>query len=164
MQFIRAVLCDLLLGPELKTQVSQISETLSEQDHPNGYLRTQSDESRKKSVSIDKNKCETAVGKKLIEAEKSQIGNVKWNVYKHYIKYIGVFMTITTIGLDVLHQAFSIASNFWLSIWSSDNEAVINGTVDTAKRDMYLGVYGALGVGQCKFPFRIFFCFTFGVL
>lgn len=48
-------------------------------------------------------------------------------------------------------KGFSIGSNIWLSQWSSDNETIVNGTVNTAKRDMYLGVYGALGVGQGKF-------------
>lgn len=31
-----------------------------------------------------------------------------------------------------------------------------NGTVDTARRDLYLGVYGALGVGQCKSQFTVY--------
>lgn len=137
--------------PELKTQVSQISETLSELDQPNGSLRKQSDGLRQRSVSVDENKKgEAAVGEKLIEVEKAETGSVKWDVYKHYLKSIGIFLTIMTITLNVLYQAFSIGSNFWLSIWSSDNETIVNGTVDTAKRDMYLGVYGALGVGQGK--------------
>lgn len=52
-------------------------------------------------------------------------------------------------------QGFSIGSNIWLSKWSNDNETVVNGTVDTGKRDMYLGVYGALGIGQGKLIFNI---------
>lgn len=27
---------------------------------------------------------------------------------------------------------------------------IVNGTVDTTRRDMYLGVYGGLGIGQGK--------------
>lgn len=53
----------------------------------------------------------------------------------------------------LLCEGFSIGSNIWLSKWSSDNNTVVNGTANTAKRDMYLGVYGALGVGQGKFSF-----------
>lgn len=90
------------------------------------------------------------MGEKLIEVEKMETGNVKWEVYKHYLKSIGLFLTVATILLNVVYQGFSIASNFWLSIWSSDNSTVVNGTVDTGKRDMYLGVYGALGIGQGK--------------
>lgn len=35
-------------------------------------------------------------------------------------------------------------SNIWLSEWSASN------TSDPAVRDMYLGVYGGLGLGQGK--------------
>lgn len=43
----------------------------------------------------------------------------------------------------------------WLSAWSSDPTAVINGTQDISKRNMYLSVYAALGLGQGKFQFNI---------
>lgn len=44
----------------------------------------------------------------------------------------------------------------WLSAWSSDITAVINGTQDISKRNMYLSVYAALGLGQGKFQFKIY--------
>lgn len=81
----------MLTEPELKTQVSQISETLSELDQPNGSLRKQSDGLRQRSVSVDEKKGEAAVGEKLIEAEKAETGSVKWDVYKHYLKSIEFF-------------------------------------------------------------------------
>jgi ATP-binding cassette subfamily C (CFTR/MRP) protein 1 len=42
-----------------------------------------------------------------------------------------------------------VGSNIWLSIWSESRMGE-NGTeaLDTGERDMFLGVYGALGVGQ----------------
>ena len=59
--------------------------------------------------------------------------------------------------MNAVFQSFSIGSNVWLAKWSNDNEAsknltlengtLVHGTVDT---DMYLGVYGALGLGQGK--------------
>lgn len=49
--------------------------------------------------------------------------------------------------MNAVFQSFSIGSNVWLSLWSTDN-VTVNGTTDTAKQDMYLGVYGALGIGQ----------------
>ncbi|KAI7815048.1 ABC subfamily C member [Rhyzopertha dominica] len=142
--------------PELRTQVSRLSESVSEtgSDRANGSLQRQksSDSNsliRQRSVSVDeKRKSETVAGEKLIEAEKAETGSVKWEVYKHYIKSIGIVLTVLTVLLNVVYQAFSIGSNFWLTIWSNDNETVVNGTVDTGKRDMYLGVYGALGIGQ----------------
>lgn len=142
----------------MRTQVSRLSESVSEtgSDRANGSLQRQksSDSNsliRQCSVSVDeKRKSETVAGEKLIEAEKAETGSVKWEVYKHYIKSIGIVLTVLTVLLNVVYQAFSIGSNFWLTIWSNDNETVVNGTVDTGKRDMYLGVYGALGIGQGK--------------
>lgn len=80
----------------------------------------------------------------LIEQEKAETGSVKWPVYKHYFRSIGMVLSISTILLNLLFQGFSIGSNIWLARWSTD-EAASN---DTSVRDMYLGVYGALGFGQ----------------
>lgn len=80
----------------------------------------------------------------LIEQEKAETGSVKWPVYKHYLRSIGVVLSICTIILNMLFQGFSIGSNIWLSRWSTDERAAN----DTGVRDMYLGVYGALGLGQ----------------
>ena len=45
---------------------------------------------------------------------------------------------------------FSVLSNVWLSKWSNSNEGKTNSNSneDTAERDMYLGVYAGLGMGQ----------------
>ncbi|KAL0104453.1 hypothetical protein PUN28_017289 [Cardiocondyla obscurior] len=88
------------------------------------------------------------IGEKLIEVEKAETGSVKWKVYSHYLKSIGWFLSISTIVMNAVFQSFSIGSSVWLSVWSNDNHTVVNDTLDTAKRDMYLGVYGALGFGQ----------------
>jgi ATP-binding cassette subfamily C (CFTR/MRP) protein 1 len=88
----------------------------------------------------------TKPGNKLIETEKSETGSVKWDVYKHYLKSIGWTLSIATIILNMIFQGFSIGSNIWLSKWSGDE----NAGNDTSLRDMYLGVYGALGAGQGK--------------
>ncbi|XP_068141679.1 multidrug resistance-associated protein 1 isoform X2 [Drosophila tropicalis] len=81
---------------------------------------------------------------KLIETEKSQTGGVEFAVYKHYIKSVGVFLSVATLALNFVFQAFQIGSNLWLTKWSNDKEV----EHDTSKRDMYLGVYGAFGFGQ----------------
>nr|XP_014086911.1 multidrug resistance-associated protein 1 isoform X4 [Bactrocera oleae] len=84
---------------------------------------------------------------KLIETEKSETGGVQLAVYKHYIKSVGVFLSLATLFLNFVYQAFSIGSNLWLTQWSNDRR-VAN---DTGLRDMYLGVYGAFGFGQVVF-------------
>ncbi|XP_052851271.1 multidrug resistance-associated protein 1 isoform X10 [Drosophila gunungcola] len=81
---------------------------------------------------------------KLIETEKSQTGGVEFAVYKHYIKSVGIFLSVATLVLNFVFQAFQIGSNLWLTKWANDQD-VGN---DTGLRNMYLGVYGAFGFGQ----------------
>ncbi|XP_018309833.1 multidrug resistance-associated protein 1 isoform X3 [Mycetomoellerius zeteki] len=147
---------------------SRISESLSESGSVtdkkslNGSLTRQySTESQQSanymhsnSVNVSKEKDTPKpnnVGEKLTEIEKAETGSVKWKVYSHYLKSIGWFLSISTIVMNAVFQSFSIGSSVWLSIWSNDNQTVGNHTFDTAKRDMYLGVYGALGFGQATF-------------
>ncbi|XP_013102325.2 multidrug resistance-associated protein 1 isoform X3 [Stomoxys calcitrans] len=86
---------------------------------------------------------------KLIETEKSQTGGVDFAVYKHYIKSVGIFLSMATLILNFVFQAFQIGSNIWLTKWSNDK----NVANDTSLRDMYLGVYGAFGFGQVATSF-----------
>jgi len=94
---------------------------------------------------------------KLIETEKSQTGGVEFAVYKHYIKSVGIFLSVATLVLNFVFQAFQIGSNLWLTQWANDQ----NVANDTGLRDMYLGVYGAFGFGQGK---SIVIRFTFEIL
>jgi ATP-binding cassette subfamily C (CFTR/MRP) protein 1 len=70
-------------------------------------------------------------------------------VYTHYLRNIGVFLSGATVFFNVVFQGFSIGSNVWLSEWSNDKSMYGNET-DGRKQNLYLGVYGALGVGQGK--------------
>ncbi|XP_061394478.1 multidrug resistance-associated protein 1 isoform X2 [Musca vetustissima] len=88
---------------------------------------------------------------KLIETEKSQTGGVEFAVYKHYMKSVGIFLSLATLILNFVFQAFQIGSNLWLTKWSNDKD-VAN---DTGLRDMYLGVYGAFGFGQVIFSYGV---------
>ncbi|XP_071568158.1 multidrug resistance-associated protein 1 isoform X5 [Temnothorax nylanderi] len=144
---------------------SRISESLSESGSVtdrkslNGSLTRQySTESQQSANYVHSNSTKEKealkpnnVGEKLIEIEKAETGSVKWKVYSHYLKSIGWFLSISTIVMNAVFQSFSIGSSVWLSVWSNDNQTVRNDTLDTAKRDMYLGVYGALGFGQATF-------------
>ncbi|XP_038214944.1 multidrug resistance-associated protein 1 isoform X4 [Zerene cesonia] len=85
---------------------------------------------------------------KLIEAEKAETGSVKWAVYKHYLTSVGVFASVITIVMNLVLQLFQVGSNYWLAKWSNDDTMLVNGTVNKSTRDMYLGVYGGLGIGQ----------------
>lgn len=97
-----------------------------------------------------KGKLELIKGQKLIEKERAEVGNVKREVYIYYLKNVGFQMIIMIFGIQLLTQGFEIASNAWLGQWSEDGTLIVNDTVNTAKRNMYLGVYGAMGFGQGK--------------
>lgn len=133
------------------------SDSQSETASLNGYISAESTISNedgvrnRKKPKRDSESSETKEnaeqsGKKLIEQEKSEVGSVKWAVYKHYLKSIGVSLTVLTILLNIIYQGFSVGSNAWLSKWSDDADA----KHDNGLRDMYLGVYAAFGLGQGK--------------
>lgn len=155
------------ISRKLTRHRSRISESVSEtgSDKVNGSLQRQistdsGDRSvRHRSSSVEmENKSDKKdnVGEKLIEAEKAETGSVKWEVYKHYLKSIGLCLTVLTLILNMVFQGFSIGSNMWLSAWSTDTEIVVNNVTNTGKRDLYLGVYGALGIGQGNFLIYIY--------
>ncbi|XP_066145734.1 multidrug resistance-associated protein 1 isoform X1 [Euwallacea fornicatus] len=145
------------LGEDVSRQFvrkrSRTSESKSETgSNPalNGSLQRQKSQDSNKSPRKESKGVNGPIqGEKLIEVEKSETGSVSWQVYKHYLLSIGIFVVIITVFLNMLFQAFSIGSNVWLGVWADDKNMVNeNGTVNTSKRDLYLGVYGALGVGQ----------------
>lgn len=69
---------------------------------------------------------------------------VKATVYWDYMKAIGLFMSFLAIFLFMCNHIASLASNYWLSLWTDD--PVINGTQQNTT--LRLGVYGALGISQ----------------
>lgn len=154
---------DAELRDKLERAISRSrSESHSETASLNGFVSAEStisneDGVRKRSVSKqDSNSDLNATkpeenGQKLIEQEKSEVGSVKWDVYKHYLKSIGVSLTVLTIILNIVYQGFSIGSNMWLSKWSNDKKAAN----DTDTRNVYLGVYAAFGLGQGMIPLNI---------
>lgn len=160
---------DAELRGKLERAISRSrSESHSETASLNGYVSAESTVSNEDGVrkrSLTKKGSDSDLnatkenGQKLIEQEKSEVGSVKWDVYKHYLKSIGISLTVLTIFLNIVYQAFSIGSNMWLSKWSNDK----NAANDTDTRNMYLGVYAGFGLGQGKTVFitRFSFCLQF---
>ncbi|XP_064317887.1 multidrug resistance-associated protein 1 isoform X6 [Phalacrocorax carbo] len=81
---------------------------------------------------------------KLTEADTAKTGRVKAVVYWDYMKAIGLFISFLSIFLFMCNHIASLASNYWLSLWTDD--PVINGTQQYT--NVRLGVYGALGISQ----------------
>lgn len=83
---------------------------------------------------------------------------MKLSVYLHYFKSVGPLVSITVLVLNFIYQGLSVGTNIWLSDWSSDREIYINGTLNTARRDMYLEGYGLFGLVQGMFYLSINQC------
>eukprot|EP00069_Balaena_mysticetus_P007077 bmy_05437T0 len=81
---------------------------------------------------------------KLMEADKAQTGQVKLSVYWDYMKAIGLFISFLSIFLFLCNHVASLASNYWLSLWTDD--PIVNGTQEHTK--VRLSIYGALGISQ----------------
>ncbi|XP_052070953.1 multidrug resistance-associated protein 1-like isoform X2 [Mytilus californianus] len=85
---------------------------------------------------------------KLIQAEGVETGKVKLNVFMAYLRSVGILLSLLIIFFYILYNAASIYSNIWLAEWSNDNTTIVNGTIDTAQRDLRLGIYGVIGFIQ----------------
>lgn len=95
--------------PEHSSILRHRSRDSESSERINGSLQRQksSDSNRslrQRSVSVEDGKKDAVVGEKLIEIEKTETGSVKWTVYKHYLKSIGVLLTCATILLNMIFQ------------------------------------------------------------
>ncbi|KAM3916374.1 multidrug resistance-associated protein 1-like isoform 2-T3 [Leptodactylus fuscus] len=81
---------------------------------------------------------------KLTEGDKAKTGRVKLVVFWEYMKAIGLILSFLSVILFLCNHVASLASNYWLSLWTDDK--VVNGTQQHTK--MRLSVYGALGMSQ----------------
>lgn len=86
------------------------------------------------------------------EAEKAETGKVSFAVYIYYIRSMGLALFGSCLLFFFTYQVCSAASSIWLSKWSDvENEVAANMTSNSTSfdsRDLYLSVYGGLGVGQ----------------
>ena len=48
------------------------------------------------------------VGQKLIEEEKAESGEVKWSVYKDYLRSIGYVNSVVTLFFFAAYQGFQL--------------------------------------------------------
>ncbi|CAH1406919.1 unnamed protein product [Nezara viridula] len=104
----------------------------------------------KRSISqlSEKSTNEKSTGQKLIEEEKAEVGRIQWRVYADYFKAVGTLLCAICFALIAINQAIEVGSYVLLSKWSDDKDSVINGTQNIEKRNMYLELYGLLGLGE----------------
>lgn len=80
---------------------------------------------------------------KLINKEEAAVGSIGIGVYLRYIRSIGWTFASLALLLNIVNQVVQVYSNTWLSQWSARPDAN-----EPEVRDLYLGVFGAFGLGQ----------------
>ncbi|XP_031568469.1 multidrug resistance-associated protein 1-like [Actinia tenebrosa] len=74
--------------------------------------------------------------------ERAQTGRVKCSDVQAYSKAFGLVLFLVCLFLIFISEAFIVSSRIWLADWSTANITTTN------TRDMYIGVYGGLGLSQ----------------
>ena len=96
----------------------------------------------------NENKCPakgTKTPNTLIEKENAETGSVSLNVYLYYLKAIRLAGCIAAIVGQSMSSATQLMITFWVSLWTSN---AFGDASETENRNMYLGVYGAIGLLQ----------------
>ena len=119
------------------TAISQLDKEPKIQRSRSKLFATKEDEK-------DKHTATVKAGQNLIDAESAEEGGVKWQVYAYYAKSVGYLSSLAAFLFYVAFQGFSVGANIWLSRWSDDPLA----TTQVSTRNMYLIVYGILGLFQ----------------
>ena len=74
------------------------------------------------------------------------------SVFLTYFSAIGLGVSVLICFLNGCYQGLSMYSSIWLSKWTDDDLLANQSLAETSeyqdRNSMYLGVYGALGVGQ----------------
>ena len=104
----------------------------------------------KKKEAVEKKKEDEG---KLVEKENTETGNVSFSVFKKYFEACGFDRVILVIFTNLIYVASSSGSRIWLAVWSDESDKVeAEGKVLTnSQNNMYIGVYGAIGVAQVIF-------------
>jgi len=89
-------------------------------------------------------KSQKAMGK-LIKKEQSETGRVRSAVYLEYLRKISLPLFSILILCKIIETIFSMASNLWLSRWSSSKTIL-----DTQKTRYFLIIYAILAATQGK--------------
>ncbi|KAH9490363.1 Canalicular multispecific organic anion transporter 2 [Bulinus truncatus] len=96
-------------------------------------------------------------GQRLVQAEKAETGGVKMKVYLDYIRSVGSYSTIFSFLCYLVYMGSNIFSGIWLSMWTDDTYLANRSLSDTEeyadKTNLYIGLYGGLGVIQGIFTY-----------
>jgi len=70
---------------------------------------------------------------------------LKYSVFKSYSQALGILLFVFIIFALFIAEGFLVASRIWLAEWSSTN------VTSNHQRDVFIGVYGGLGLAQAVF-------------
>lgn len=132
-----------LITKELK----RLEEKLTKEDRektPEKEKQLKAQKSNKSNESS--NKMSEANQGNLTGKEVTQVGSVGLYVHLNFVKTMGMNFMIA-LAIYIMSSAFTISSNIWLSDWSNDASNVSLST-DPGQRNLRLGVYAALGLGE----------------
>ena len=119
-------------------------ETLVSDTSEDGGLLERSwslEKTLKRISSKEKEEPDDAQGVQLIKKEHMETKAVDFQVHKFYFLTIGVKTIVLIVLLNVFQQALVAATKVWLNLWTEDSNKD-----EAATRNMFLGVYGLLGV------------------
>ncbi|OQV17406.1 Multidrug resistance-associated protein 1 [Hypsibius exemplaris] len=88
----------------------------------------------------------------LVGLEKSEIGGVKWDVYRIFLHHISFPAALAILLFYFISNGVSISANIWLGHWVEDHKYPVRRN-STEWRDYRLGIYGGLGAIQGLFVF-----------
>ena len=84
-------------------------------------------------------------GTTLIEKENAETGSVKLSVYLYYMRAVGLAGCVAAILGQAISSGSSIMVSYWITWWTS---GTFGNSSEPHNRDMYLGVYGGIGILQ----------------
>ena len=84
---------------------------------------------------------------------------VKFSMYLQYMRAMGWGYAIMVFVVYFIQNVAFIGQNLWLSDWTSDSVVYFNKTYPSWKRDMRVGVFGALGVAQGNWTVIVIYLF-----
>ena len=81
---------------------------------------------------------------------------VKFSVFWAYAKSLTVFLSLCILMFVLIGEGSAVASGIWLARWSSTS------VTSDKERDLFLGVYGGLGLSQAIFVLFASICMAIG--
>ena len=127
-----------------------MAEGAEEEDEEKGPIETKEKDSPNKEASEEKGtkdekKTPAKGGNTLIEKENAETGSVKLDVYLYYMRAVGIAGCIAAIFGQSINSATQIMVSYWMTWWTSNT---FGNASETKYRNMYLGVYGGIGLFQ----------------